>query len=134
MVNKPPQTGAVARGFRLGKLGLTLPGSYLGYQVQNLFLGENEERQHRFQQRSSKRVREELGSLKGAAMKLGQILSLQTRALPEAVIRELAGLQMHAPGMHPTLARAQFKASLGKAPEEVFRDFEEVPFAAASLG
>jgi hypothetical protein len=134
MVNKPPQAGAVARGFRLGKLGLTLTGSYLGYQAQNLFLGENQERQHRFQQKSSKRVREELGSLKGAAMKLGQILSLQTRALPEAVIRELAGLQMQAPGMHPTLARAQFKASLGKAAEEVFRDFEEVPFAAASLG
>ncbi len=134
MVNKPPQPGTLTRGFRLGKLGLTLTGSYLGYQAQNLFLGENQERQHRFQLTSSKRVREELGSLKGAAMKLGQLLSLQTRTLPEAAIRELAGLQMQAPGMHPTLARAQFKASLGKSPEEVFRHFEEEPFAAASLG
>jgi len=134
MVNKPPRSGALIRGFRLGKLGLSLTGSYLGYQVQNLFLGENEDRQQRFQQASSKRVREELGSLKGAAMKLGQLLSLQTRTLTEAAIRELAGLQMQAPGMHPTLARAQFKGSLGKTPEEVFRHFEEQPFAAASLG
>ena len=67
-------------------------------------------------------------------MKLGQLLSLQTQALPEEAITELANLQMHAPGMHPTLARAQFKSSLGKDPDEVFRRFEEEPFAAASLG
>jgi hypothetical protein len=134
VVGKPPQPGVLARGLRLGKLGLTLTGSYLGYQAQNLFLGESEQRQRRFEQASSQRVRQELGSLKGAAMKLGQLLSLQTAALPEAAIQELAGLQMQAPGMHPTLARAQFKASLGKPPEEVFRHFEEEPFAAASLG
>ena len=67
-------------------------------------------------------------------MKLGQLLSLQARTLPEEVIRELAGLQMRAPGMHPTLARARFKASVGKYPEEVYREFEGEPFAAASLG
>ena len=134
MVNPPPQAGALARGLRLGKLGLSLTGRYLGYQAQNLFLGESEERQRRFAERSSRRVRHELGSLKGALMKLGQLLSLQTRALPEAAIRELAGLQMQAPGMHPTLARARFKAALGQYPEEVFREFAPEPFAAASLG
>jgi predicted unusual protein kinase regulating ubiquinone biosynthesis (AarF/ABC1/UbiB family) len=134
MVNAPPQPGVLARGLRLGKLGLSLTGSYLGYQAQNLFLGENEQRERRFQEKSSRRVRRELGSLKGVAMKLGQLLSVQTRALPEAAIRELAGLQMQAPGMHPTLARARFKAALGKYPEEVFRTFEAEPFAAASLG
>jgi len=41
---------------------------------------------------------------------------------------------MHAPPMHPTLMRAQFKAALGNCPEEVFRSFDAEPFAAASLG
>jgi predicted unusual protein kinase regulating ubiquinone biosynthesis (AarF/ABC1/UbiB family) len=50
------------------------------------------------------------------------------------MIEELSALQMHAPPMHPTLMRAQFKASLGKYPEELFRSFEPEPFAAASLG
>jgi predicted unusual protein kinase regulating ubiquinone biosynthesis (AarF/ABC1/UbiB family) len=128
--------GTVHRGLRLGKLGLSLTSSYLGYQVQNIFLSEKtrDKRRRQFQTQSSRRVREELGSLKGAAMKLGQLLSQQTQALPEEAITELANLQMHAPGMHPTLARAQFKSSLGKEPEEVFRRFEEKPFAAASLG
>ena len=130
------QSGAVRRGFRLGKLGLSLTGSYLGYQAQNLLLGDarRAERKRGFQQDASRRVRQELQSLKGAAMKLGQILSLQTHALPEEAIQELANLQMRAPGMHPALARAQFKSSCGKYPEEVFREFESDPFAAASLG
>jgi hypothetical protein len=134
LVNKPTPRGALNRGLRLGRLGLSLTGSYLGYQAQNLFLGQDDQRQQRFQRTSSRRVREELGSLKGAVMKLGQLLSQQTCALPESVIQELSGLQMQAPGMHPSLARARFKASLGKYPEEVFRSFEAEPFAAASLG
>jgi predicted unusual protein kinase regulating ubiquinone biosynthesis (AarF/ABC1/UbiB family) len=135
-VKKIVPLGALARGFRLGKLGLTLSGSYLGYQAQNLWLGEEQraERQRRFQQGASRRVREELQSLKGAAMKLGQIFSLQTHALSEDAIKELAALQMHAPAMHPSLARAQFKSSIGKYPEEIYREFDPEPFAAASLG
>jgi predicted unusual protein kinase regulating ubiquinone biosynthesis (AarF/ABC1/UbiB family) len=36
--------------------------------------------------------------------------------------------------MHPSLVRAQFKGSMGRFPEEIYRDFDPVPFAAASLG
>jgi len=124
------------RGIRLGKLGLSLTGSYLGYQVQNLFLGEEGKvaNQKRFRERASRRVKEELGSLKGPVMKLGQILGMQRQILPEEVLEQLAALQMQAPAMHPTLTRAQVRGSYGKYPEEVFREFEPEPFAAASLG
>lgn len=132
----PQQSGALQRGFRIGKLGFGLVGSYLGYQAQNLLFSESgkAQRRARFQKKASQRVSGELGSLKGAAMKLGQLLSMQSGVFPEAALRELAALQMHAPGMHPTMARAQFKASLGKYPEDVFREFDPEPFAAASLG
>lgn len=126
----------VERGMRMGRLGLSLTGSYLAYQVQNLFMGKNEreERRTSFHSRASRKVRQELEVLKGPAMKMGQILSMMGTTLPPEAIDELTRLQGRAPGMHPTLARAQFKAALGKIPEEVFRDFEEEPFAAASLG
>ncbi len=130
------QNGVLPRGYRLGKLGLSLAGSYLGYQVQNIVLGETgkPQRKAHFQKKASRRLREELGALKGPAMKLGQLLSLQGGILPEETLLELANLQMQAPGMHASLARAQFKSALGKYPEEMFREFDPEPFAAASLG
>jgi hypothetical protein len=136
LVKTNGQGGALPRGYRLGKLGLSLVGSYLSYQAQNIFLGETgkPQRKARFQKKASRRSREELGALKGPAMKLGQMLSMQNGILPEEALQELASLQMQAPGMHASLARAQFKAALGKYPEEVFREFDPEPFAAASLG
>lgn len=136
-VVKPNQpNGPIGRGFRVSRLGLSLAGSYLGYQLQNLLLGgaSRETRRKDLNRRLSRRVREELESLKGPFMKFGQILSMQSQALPDEALDELAKLQMRAPSMHPTLARAQFKSSYGKAPEEVFAEFEPEPFAAASLG
>ena len=136
MVNSKTNSGALTRGFQLGKLGFKLAGSYLGYQAQNLFLGEGErpQRQARFQRQASRRVREELGNLKGPAMKLGQLASMGSGVLRPEALEELANLQMRAPGMHASLARAQFKCALGKYPEELFREFDPEPFAAASLG
>jgi AcrR family transcriptional regulator len=48
-------------------------------------------------------------------MKVGQAMSMQTHFFDPGVIEELAGLQMQAPPMHPTLMRAQFKGAMGKA-------------------
>ena len=91
MKSAGPQ-GYFDRGFRLGRLGLSLTGSYLGYQAQNLFLGTEtkKQRRHHFQQKASRRVREERASLKGPFMKIGQILSMQRQALPDDAIAELA--------------------------------------------
>jgi predicted unusual protein kinase regulating ubiquinone biosynthesis (AarF/ABC1/UbiB family) len=111
-------------------------GSYAGYLAQRAFLGE-EERQRKLKSthaNAGRRIRAELSALRGPAMKLGQALSLQTDLVPEEILLELSTLQMNAPGMHPSLVRAQFRASMGRPPEEVFRTFENEPFAAASLG
>ncbi len=136
LVNSKTNSGALTRGFLLGKLAFKLAGSYLGYQAQNIFLGEGErpQRQARFQRQAFRRAREELGNLKGPAMKLGQLASMGSGVLGLEALEELANLQMRAPGMHASLARAQFKSALGKYPEELFREFDPEPFAAASLG
>jgi len=128
--------GPVRRATRLMQLGAGLAGSYLAYQLQRPFLGEDHANGQReaLKRKQAKRVRHELQTLRGPIMKLGQALSMQTHFLGAEMIEELSALQMHAPAMHPTLMRAQFKAALGKYPEELFRLFEPEPFAAASLG
>ena len=126
----------LGRGLGMGMMGFKLAGSYLGYQLQNLVCGEQDkaEKQKQFQKRASHQVCESLKNLKGPLMKIGQVLSMQDHILPREVIDELATLQMSAPAMHPTLARAQFKASFGRYPDEVFKQMDPKPFAAASLG
>lgn len=136
MVKRTQPDKVIDRGLQISRLGLRLTSSFLGYQLQNMWLGDDQkaERQENFQKKASHQIRESLGTLKGPVMKLGQMLSMQSGMISSDAIEELAALQMHAPGMHPTLARAQFKSSIGKCPEQVFQQFEVKPFAAASLG
>ncbi len=136
MVKRGQPSGVTRRGLSLGLLGLQLTGSYLGYQLERL-LGSSEEgdqKQKAFRQKASRRIRAQLENLKGPAMKAGQVLSMAGEIVPEELVQEMTELQMHAPAMHSALARAQFKGSYGKYPEEVFAEFTAEPFAAASLG
>ena len=116
------------RAARLVRLGAGLAGSYLGYQLQRPFVArENANRRGQaFRRDQAGRVRRELQSLRGPIMKVGQAISMQTYFLSEEAAEELSALQMHAPPMHPTLMRAQFKASFGKYPEEGFRSFVHI--------
>jgi predicted unusual protein kinase regulating ubiquinone biosynthesis (AarF/ABC1/UbiB family) len=128
--------GSMGRAGRLLQLGAGLAGSYLGYQLQRPFLSEERAngQKRALWRKQAKQVREELQGMRGPIMKLGQALSMQTHFLSEELIEELSALQMHAPPMHTTLMRAQFKSALGKYPDEAFRSFDAEPFAAASLG
>lgn len=127
---------SLGRALDIGRMGAAVAGSYLGYLAQSAFLG-TEARQEKLKTTNKKvgvYAREEMQTLKGPLMKIGQMLSMQSHALPEELIQELSRLQMQAPGMHPSLVRVQFKNSLGKDPEDVFLEFDPEPFAAASLG
>ena len=124
------------RALRMASMGAGVAGSYLGYILQRAFVGkaEGERKLKSTHTRAARRMRDEMQSLRGPAMKLGQTLSLQTGILPDEILAELASLQMEAPGMHPSLVRVQMKRGLGREPEEIFEKFTPEPFAAASLG
>jgi predicted unusual protein kinase regulating ubiquinone biosynthesis (AarF/ABC1/UbiB family) len=67
-------------------------------------------------------------------MKVGQILSLMSGAVPEGFADRMSTLQSAAPPMAPELVRQVFDQDFGKPPEKLFRRFEAQPFAAASIG
>src|SRR5438132_2713532 len=124
------------RALGMVSMGAGIAGSYFGYLLQRVFMGEakGKIKLKSTHVRAARRMADEMQALRGPAMKLGQMLSLQTGVLPEEVLTELATLQMEAPGMHPSLVRVQIKGSLGREPEEIFKQFTLEPFAAASLG
>src|SRR5712664_4398965 len=127
---------ATGRAFSMASMGAGIAGSYFGYLLQRVFLGESKGKLKlkSTHVRAARRMADEMQALRGPAMKLGQMLSLQTGMLPDETLAELATLQMEAPGMHPSLVRVQVKRSLGREPEEIFKNFTPDPFAAASLG
>src|SRR2546421_239310 len=127
---------APGRAFSMASMGAGIAGSYFGYLLQRVFLGEakGKIKLKSTHVRAARRMADEMQALRGPAMKLGQMLSLQTGVLPDEILSELATLQMEAPGMHPSLVRVQVKQSLGGEPAEIFKQFTPEPFAAATLG
>jgi predicted unusual protein kinase regulating ubiquinone biosynthesis (AarF/ABC1/UbiB family) len=87
-----------------------------------------------FQLRSAEDVAATLGNMKGAFMKVGQLLSFVDDGLPENVRTALAQLQDSAPAMSAALAASVIEAELGGPPQHVFAAWEPEPFAAASIG
>lgn len=79
-----------------------------------------------------------LGELKGGAMKLGQALSVFEAALPDehaAPYREaLTKLQEAAPPMPVAQVRRVLDEQFGTSWRDRFREFDETPAAAASIG
>jgi predicted unusual protein kinase regulating ubiquinone biosynthesis (AarF/ABC1/UbiB family) len=84
--------------------------------------------------RNAVRVVETLGEMKGAAMKIGQMLSLHEGLLPPEVAEVLRLLQREAPRVPPEVMRYEVEGSLGAPVSELFAEFDEEAFAAASIG
>jgi predicted unusual protein kinase regulating ubiquinone biosynthesis (AarF/ABC1/UbiB family) len=87
-----------------------------------------------FSMRTADDVARELGNMKGALMKAGQLISFVVEALPEPAQQSLASLYSDAPPMSPELAAGVVTTELGRAPESLFLDWDPVPAAAASIG
>ena len=72
--------------------------------------------------------------LGGIHIKLGQFLSARADIVPDAVRKELAGLQDEVPAAPFEEVRERIVAELGRPIEEVFARFDPQAVAAASLG
>ena len=79
------------------------------------------------------RVKQQLERLGPPFVKLGQALSLRRDLFPDDVIEALQRLQDDVAGFPGDSARAEVERTLGRPVSEVFTEFDERPFAAASI-
>jgi predicted unusual protein kinase regulating ubiquinone biosynthesis (AarF/ABC1/UbiB family) len=93
-----------------------------------------EEELDAFHVHTAEQIFELMGGMKGAIMKLGQMLSILAENLPEVYQQALRGLQQSAPPMAAHLVADVVKAELGQPPERAFFEFSAEPVAAASIG
>ncbi len=75
-----------------------------------------------------------LTQLRGTALKIAQMLSMETDMLPERYRHELAKSYYQVPPLNRALIRKVVRQELGHAPDQVFASFDTQAFAAASLG
>ena len=75
-----------------------------------------------------------LSQLKGSALKVAQMLSMDKNLLPTAYQNQFAMAQYSAPPLSYPLVVRTFEKSLGKKPGEIFDHFEHNASNAASIG
>ena len=126
----------VGRGAALARLALRIGGRYVARSPRLLFASVEErgELRHDLALRSADEVAEELGAMKGVLMKLGQMASYIYEDLPLTFRLSMSRLQNTAPPMTGALAAGVIEAELGGPPESVFKEWDPIPFAAASIG
>ncbi|MFW6051565.1 MAG: ABC1 kinase family protein [Myxococcota bacterium] len=91
-------------------------------------------RRERVDARNARRLLRGMLKLRGVYIKLGQVLSIMGGFLPRVYGRELESLQDRVPPHDLEEVADSFRESLGRSPEECFRDMDREPMAAASLG
>jgi predicted unusual protein kinase regulating ubiquinone biosynthesis (AarF/ABC1/UbiB family) len=88
----------------------------------------------KFAIRTAEDVARELGNMKGAIMKAGQMISFIAEGLPQEAQDALAVLQADVAPMAPSLAEKVVEDELGAPPQRLFLDWGAEPVAAASIG
>jgi predicted unusual protein kinase regulating ubiquinone biosynthesis (AarF/ABC1/UbiB family) len=129
-------SGRAARLFGVGNLTARLWASWLGATIRRTFArGERRARIDAERRRAdAQRVTETMGQMKGALMKLGQMLSFVSDDIPDEYRAALASLQASAPPMDFALLRDMAERELQKPLERAFARFDEKPLASASIG
>ena len=136
MARRPPSS-KVSRLARLGSLTSKVSTSYLSQRIAGAFQGDAQ-REASLRQthlRNAERVVSTMGTLKGAAMKVGQQLAqvVDGMELPDEVADVLGRLNDRAEPVPFDAIRSAVEAELEGALESRFAEFDEEPLRTPSL-
>jgi predicted unusual protein kinase regulating ubiquinone biosynthesis (AarF/ABC1/UbiB family) len=134
-------TSRLARSSKVGKLAATQAAKQMGTRATNM-ARTDEGKQRALAKRqleTAEQIVAALGTMKGAAMKLGQVMSfLDVGLVPEEFREEfqakLAELRDAAPKVAWKDMKKVLEGEYGERIEDVFETFDPVPIAAASIG
>ena len=141
MADKGIPTGRIRRAAKVGGLAGGTAARNYATKAANLTRSEEARRAaaERRQMEVAEQIVDTLGSMKGAAMKVGQVASfIDTGAFPpefqERLQQKLAELRDSAPRVSFEEMRAVIEDDIGEPLEDTFAEFEEEALAAASIG
>jgi len=134
-------TSRISRSSKVGRLAASQAAKQMGTRATNVARGDDarEKALAKRQLETAEQIVAALGTMKGAAMKLGQVMSfLDVGLVPEEYREEfqakLAELRDAAPKVAYKDMKKVIEGEYGAPIDEVFETFDPVPIAAASIG
>ncbi|USD25607.1 ABC1 kinase family protein [Flagellimonas marinaquae] len=125
-------TGKIERAGKLVKTGVKIGGNYVKYYGKKLV--DPQTSRDTLNQDNAEDIYDGLKSLKGSALKVAQMLSMEKNLLPRAYVEKFSLSQFSVPPLSAPLVRKTFKKYLDKYPEQIFDEFEKDSVNAASIG
>ncbi len=130
-------SGRLDRMWRVGKLGVGVGVKTAFRKAGNMLRSKTDERAEQDREFYVKQAREMtrvLGQMKGAAMKLGQLLSSDPDMLPPEFMQELTALQKDSAPMTWRQVTSQIEKAFDRPVDVVFSYFDPEPIGSASIG
>lgn len=121
------------RAAKMLKVGTGVGANYVKYWGDKL-VSDKDEAKERLDEANASVVYDGLSEMKGSALKVAQMMSMDQSILPKAFVEKFSLAQFQVPPLSAPLARKVLTQELGKSPDEVFDSFDYNSKFAASIG
>ena len=125
-------TSKIERASKLVQTGAKVGVNYLKYYGEKMV--NSDLTRDKLNEDNAEDIYDGLKSLKGSALKVAQMLSMDKSFLPQAYVEKFSLSQFSVPPLSAPLVLKTFKSNLGKTPYEVFDEFNANSVNAASIG
>lgn len=125
-------TNKIQRASELVKTGVKIGGNYAKYYGKKVF--DRDLTRDELNEDNAEDIYDSLKSLKGSALKVAQMLSMEKHIMPKQYVEKFSLSQFSVPPLSGPLVKKTFKKYLGKNPEDIYDEFEPESINAASIG
>ena len=125
-------TSKIERASKLVQTGAKVGVNYLKYYGEKMV--NSDLTRDKLNENNAEDIYDGLKSLKGSALKVAQMLSMDKSFLPQAYVEKFSLSQFSVPPLSAPLVLKTFKANFGKTPYEIFDEFNPNSVNAASIG
>ncbi|RED48237.1 ABC1 kinase family protein [Seonamhaeicola aphaedonensis] len=126
-------TSKIQRATKLVTTGAKVGVNYIKYYGDKIVKTEAEAKE-RLNKNNAEDIYDGLKQLKGSALKVAQMLSMEKSILPRAYVEKFSLAQFSVPPLSPPLVIKTFKKYFGKHPNDIFDTFNATSVNAASIG
>ena len=125
-------TSKIERATKLVQTGAKVGVNYLKYYGEKMV--NSDLTRDKLNEDNAEDIYDGLKSLKGSALKVAQMLSMDKSFLPQAYVEKFSLSQFSVPPLSAPLVLKTFKSNFGKTPYEIFDEFNANSVNAASIG